>query len=62
MTVGELTKLLEGIAQGLSDLSKKTADGLVTFGTEMRPFAEQSVEQFAQFLRGLCRTCYSTWR
>jgi hypothetical protein len=48
--VGELTKLLEGIAHGLADLSKKTADGLAEFQVGMQPFAEQTVEQFAAFL------------
>jgi hypothetical protein len=48
--VGEMARLLEGIAAGLADLSKKTADGLVAFNSAMQPFSDQTVEQFGAFL------------
>jgi hypothetical protein len=51
--VGEVTRLLEGIADGLADLSKTTASGLTGFHKAMQPFAEQTVDQFAAFL-GQC--------
>lgn len=49
--IGEVATLLEGVAQGLEDLSKKTADGLTTLSTGMRMFSEQSVDQFVKFLQ-----------
>lgn len=51
MKVGDAARLLEGIAQGLGDLSKKTADGLTALRAGMQPFTEQTVEQFVAFLR-----------
>jgi hypothetical protein len=51
--VSEVAKLLEGIAKGLEELSKKTADGLSALQLGMQPFAEQTVEQFLAFL-GQC--------
>lgn len=51
MKVGEVTRLLEGIALGLRDLSGKTADGLIEFQVAMQPFAQQTVDQFVMFLR-----------
>lgn len=50
MKVGEAARLLEGLAQGLADLSKKTAEGLAALHSGMQPFAEQTVEQFVAFL------------
>jgi hypothetical protein len=51
--VGEMARLLEGIAAGLADLSKKTADGLDMFRSAVQPFSDQTVEQFAALL-GQC--------
>jgi hypothetical protein len=51
--VGEVTRLLEGIARGLGDLSKTTSAGLIGFQVAMQPFAEQTVDQFVTFL-GQC--------
>jgi hypothetical protein len=48
--VGEVARLLAGIAQGLSDLSKKTTEGLTALQAGMQPFAEQTIEQFVAFL------------
>lgn len=50
MKVAEVARLLEGIAFGLADLSKKTADGLAAFQSAMQPFADQTLEQFTSFL------------
>jgi hypothetical protein len=49
--VGDVTRLLDSIANGLAGLSKDTASGLAKLHAEMQPFHEQTVEQFAQFLR-----------
>jgi hypothetical protein len=49
--IGNVTKLLESIANGLAGLSKDTASGLSKLHADMQPFHEQTVEQFAQFLR-----------
>jgi hypothetical protein len=48
--VGEVARLLEGLAHGLADLSKKSSDGLAALHAGMQPFAEQTVEQFIAFL------------
>jgi hypothetical protein len=50
MTVGEVNKLLEGVARGLVDLSKKTSDGLSALQVGLQPFADQTIEQFVTFL------------
>jgi hypothetical protein len=50
MTVGEVNRLLEGVARGLADLSKKSSDGLLALYAAMQPFAEQTIEQFVTFL------------
>jgi hypothetical protein len=50
MTVGEVNKLLDGVAKGLEGLSKKTSDGLLALHAGMQPFESQSVEQFVAFL------------
>ena len=51
MKVSEVGRLLEGLAQGLTELSKKTADGLAAVCTAIHPFGDQTVEQFTEFLR-----------
>jgi hypothetical protein len=50
MKVGELTKVLEGIASGLAAISKQASNGLASFHAGLQPFAEQTVEQFVTFL------------
>jgi hypothetical protein len=50
MKVGELTKVLEGIASGLSDVAKQASAGLAAWNAGLKPFAEHTVEQFVAFL------------
>ena len=53
MKIGDVTRLLDSIAGGLTGLSKDSATGLARLHVDMQPFHEQTVEQFGQFLR-LC--------
>lgn len=50
MKIAEVVRLLDGIAEGLGDISRKSADGLAALSAGMRAFSEQSVEQFVAFL------------
>ena len=51
MTVGEITKLLGGIASGLPDEAKKTRDGLLAFKDNMEPFEQVPIEGYVYFLK-----------
>lgn len=51
MKISELTRLLDGLSMGLTDLSAKTADGIAAIAKGIEPFAEKTVEQFVQFLK-----------
>lgn len=53
MKIGELSHLLAGLSQGLLEISKKTADSLHTLHEGLRPFEDQTIEQFLVFL-GKC--------
>jgi hypothetical protein len=50
MKVAELLKVIDGIANGLSDVAKKAADGLTALRAGLQPFQEQSVGDFVAFL------------
>ncbi|MHB0961094.1 MAG: hypothetical protein ACYC0X_21810 [Pirellulaceae bacterium] len=59
MKISEVVRLLDGVAQGLGDLSKKSADGLTTLCSGMHTFSEQTIEQFIAFL-GQCEEYRTT--
>jgi hypothetical protein len=49
--IGDVTRLLESIADGLAGINKDAANGLRDLHLRMRPFHEQSIEQFTEFLQ-----------